>query len=180
MGQRRAPGVEDAGKADPGTEMLGVCGDGDQGLGGALEQDAIDRGLVLVGDVADLSGQGEDHVIVWHQQQLGPARGEPVLGRGALALGTMPVAAGVVGDVAMTAVLAGCDMAAEGRGAAALDGRHDLELAEAHVAGVGYTPGRAVGAEDIRDLQRWTRHDAAGFTRLSFSSPSSAAAPAGS
>ncbi len=54
MGERRGPGVEDAGKADPGAEMLGVCGDGDQHLGGGLEQDAIDLCLVLVGDVGDL------------------------------------------------------------------------------------------------------------------------------
>src|SRR6266851_3675352 len=49
-------------------------------------------------------------------------------------------------------------MAAESRRAAALDGRHDLQLAEAHVTGVGSAPRRSVAAEDIRDLQRRTRH----------------------
>ncbi len=34
--------------------------------------------------------------------------GEPVLGRRPLAFGTVPVAAGVVGDVALAAVLAVC------------------------------------------------------------------------
>ncbi len=48
MGQRRAPGVKHGGQADAGAEMLRIGGDGDQGLGGGLEQDAIDRGLVLV------------------------------------------------------------------------------------------------------------------------------------
>ncbi len=90
------------------------------------------------------------------------------------------VAAGVVGDVAMATFLASRDMAAEGRRAAALDGRHDLELAEAQMPRPGPAPGRTVGAEYIRDLQPFARHDAAGFTRLSFSSPSPAAAPAGS
>ncbi|KWT72985.1 hypothetical protein APY04_0035 [Hyphomicrobium sulfonivorans] len=33
------------------------------------------------------------------------------------------------------------DVSAECRGAAALDGRHHLHLAEAHMAGVGVTPG---------------------------------------
>ncbi len=74
----------------------------------------------------------------------------------------MAVTAGVVGDVALAAVLAGCDMTAEHRGAAALDGRHDLELSEAHVAGVGCTPGGPVGAEDVRDLEALPRHDATG------------------
>jgi len=45
---------------------------------------------------------------------------------------------------------------AERRGAAALDGRHHLHLAEAHVTRVGVTPGGAVIAEDVRDLQSWT------------------------
>src|SRR4249919_751199 len=49
---------------------------------------------------------------------------------------------------------------AERRRAAALDRRHHLELAEADMAGIGPTPCRAVAAEDVRDLQRWTRHDA--------------------
>src|SRR6266478_8594464 len=49
-------------------------------------------------------------------------------------------------------------MAAESRRAAALDRRHHLELAEAHMAGIGLTPRRTMAAEDIRDLQRWARH----------------------
>src|SRR3979490_799073 len=45
-------------------------------------------------------------------------------------------------------------MPAEGRGAAALDRRHHLELAEAHMAGIGPAPCQAVATEDVRDLQR--------------------------
>ena len=50
-------------------------------------------------------------------------------------------------------------MAAEGCRAATLDRGHDLQLAEADVAGVGRAPSGAVVAEDIRDLQSWTGHD---------------------
>ncbi len=53
-------------------------------------------------------------------------------------------------------------MAAERRRAAALDGRHDLELAEAQAPRLGFTPLGTVGAEDIRDLQPFSRHEAAG------------------
>ena len=49
-------------------------------------------------------------------------------------------------------------MAAERRGAAALDRRHHLELAEADMAGIGTAPCRAMVAEDIRNLQRRARH----------------------
>ena len=55
-------------------------------------------------------------------------------------------------------VLAARDMAAERRRAAALDGRHHLQLVEADVAGIGSAPRRSVVAEDIRNLQRWTGH----------------------
>jgi hypothetical protein len=51
-------------------------------------------------------------------------------------------------------------MTPERRRAAALDRAHHLHLAEAHMTGVGATPGGAEVAEDIRDLQSWTRHEA--------------------
>jgi hypothetical protein len=44
-------------------------------------------------------------------------------------------------------------VAAESRRAAALDGAHHLQLAEADVTAVGLTPRGAVVAEDIRNLQ---------------------------
>jgi hypothetical protein len=56
------------------------------------------------------------------------------------------------------AALATRHMPAERGGAAALDGRHHLHLVEADVPGIGTTPRRSVVAEDIRDLQCWTRH----------------------
>ena len=72
----------------------------------------------------------------------------------------MPVAAGVVGDLGMTArwVLAAPDMAAERRRATALDRTHHFQLLEAHMPTVGLTPSRAVIAEDVRDLQSWSSH----------------------
>jgi hypothetical protein len=49
-------------------------------------------------------------------------------------------------------------MAAEREAAALLDGRHDLQLAEAQVPPLMLSPRRPVGAEDIRDLQGGTLH----------------------
>jgi hypothetical protein len=63
------------------------------------------------------------------------------------------------GCIAAGRVLAARDMAAEGCRAAVLDRRHDLQLAEANMAGIGRTPCRPVAAEDIRDLQGRTGHD---------------------
>ena len=156
---RRTPGMENRGDADAGAEVLWVGRDRGQGLGRGLEQQIVDDGLVLVGDVGDGRRQREHHMIVWHRQQIGLARGQPVLCRRALALRAMPVAASVVRNLAVRALLAARDMTAERRRAAALDRRHHLQLAEADMAGIGPAPCRAVAAEDVRDLQRWTRHE---------------------
>ena len=153
--------MKDRGQPDAGAEVFGIGGDGGQGLGRGLEEDRVDDGFVVVGDVGDRRRQGEDDMVIFHRQQLGLSRLQPVLGGGALAFGAMAVAAGIVGDVAMAALAAGRDVAAEGGGAAGLDGRHDLQLAKAQMAGPGPAPGRPVGAEDIRDLQSFARHDAA-------------------
>jgi hypothetical protein len=153
---RRAPGVEQGGDADPGAKPLGIGGDGQRGLSRRREQQTVDRCFVVVGDIGDRTRQGEDEVEVADGQQFGLALGEPFLGGGGLALGAMPVAAAVVGDDGVGAVLATRHMAAERHRAAALDGRHHLQLVEADVAGIGTAPFRPVVAEDIRNLQHWT------------------------
>jgi hypothetical protein len=71
----------------------------------------------------------------------------------------MAIAPGIVGDARVRARLAAFDMPAAGRAAAALDGRHDLELAAADMTRMGSTPCRAMAAEDIRDLERRTRQE---------------------
>ena len=154
VGERRSPGVQHGSEPDAGAEVLGVGGDGDQGLGGGFEQQVIDDGLVLKGDVGDRPRQREDDVEIGHGQEFGLAIGQPFLGRGGLALRTVPVAARVVGDAQVRAGLAAFDMTAQCRRSAALDGRHDLELAEAHMAGMGRTPSRPAMAEDVRHLDR--------------------------
>ena len=111
--------------------------------------------LVVIGDIGDRSGQGEDDMEIGHGQELALAVGQPLLGSGGLALRTVPVAAGIVRDAQVGAVFAAFDMTAQLRGSAALDRRHDLELAEAQVAGMGGTPSWPVVAEDVRHLDRW-------------------------
>jgi hypothetical protein len=58
----------------------------------------------------------------------------------------------------MRAAFAARDMAAERRGAAALDRRHRLQLAETDMAGIGMAPGGAVLAENVRDFQPGASH----------------------
>ena len=135
--------------------MPGVGCDSDQGLGGGFEQQVIDDRLVVIGDVGDRSRQGEDDMEIRHGQEIGLAVGQPFLGSGGLALWAMPIAAGVVSDAQVGAVLTALDVPAQRRCSAALDRRHDLELAEAHMAGMRGTPSRPAAAEDLRHLDRW-------------------------
>jgi hypothetical protein len=58
----------------------------------------------------------------------------------------------------VAALLAALDMAAEGGRTAALDGRHHLELAEAHMPGIGLAPGDAMAMKDVGDLQSRAAH----------------------
>ena len=104
--------------------------------------------------------QREDDVEVGDRQQFGLARRHPLARRRTLALRAVPIAAAVVGDGRVRAVLAARDMSAERRRAAVLDGAHHLELEQAHVTAVGMTPRGPVVAEDVRDLQSWTGHGA--------------------
>ena len=70
VGHRRSPYVQHRGEADPGAEMPGIDGDGGECLGCGPEQQAVDLGLVLVGDGRDRRRQGEDEMGVGHEQQI--------------------------------------------------------------------------------------------------------------
>ena len=112
-------------------------------------------------DGADRRRQGEDDVIVGNRQKLRLAVFEPLPRRGGLALRTVAIAAGIVGDALVRAIVAALDVSAECCGATGLDRRHRLQLGEAHVTGVGLAPRRAMGAKDVGDLEGRPRHAAA-------------------
>ena len=105
MGHGRAPGVEHGGDPDPRSEVLRVGGDRQQRLGRCLEQQVIDDRLVLVSEVGDRGRQGEDEVEVGHGQEIGFSLRQPVPCGGSLTLRAVAVAAGVVGDLGVGAVL---------------------------------------------------------------------------
>lgn len=65
----------------------------------------------------------------------------------------MPVLTGIVRDVAVPTFCAGGHVPAECLCPAGLDRRHDLELAQADMPGIGPSPRRPMGTKDISDLQ---------------------------
>jgi len=78
--------------------------------------------------------------------------------RPATGTSAVPVAAGVVGDAGVGAVLATRDMTAQRGGTADLDRGHDAPLGEAQMRRVDSAPSGAVAAEDIRHFELRTRH----------------------
>ena len=153
VGHRRAPCVEHGGDADARAEMLRIGGDRQHRLRCRPEQQVIDQRLVVEGDVGDLGGQREHDVEVADRQQVGLALGEPCTRGRALALRAVPVAAAVVGDPPLAAVLAGLDVTAQCSGAAVFDRRHHLELLQAQMPCMGGPVGGPGSTEDVGDLQ---------------------------
>jgi hypothetical protein len=58
----------------------------------------------------------------------------------------------------VAAIFAALDVAAERGRAALLDRRHDLELNQAHMSGIGPTPVGPMAMKDICDLQPRAAH----------------------
>jgi hypothetical protein len=85
--------VEDSEEAELCAEVLGIGGDGAQGFGGGVEQDLVDRSVVVMGDGGDLLRHGEDDVEVWHGEELGLSVLKPLGTRQGLALWTVAIAA---------------------------------------------------------------------------------------
>src|SRR3954452_182416 len=135
--------------------------DGVQRLGGRLEQDLVDRRLVLEGDRGDLGRQREHHVEVGNRKKLILPRGEPVPAGLPLALWAVPGAAGNLGHADYPAGPATLDMAAQLCGPAQLDGAHRAALDAPKMAVMGTPIRLAMAAEDIRHLQS-RRHGGTG------------------
>ena len=132
---------------------FGIGGDLDHRVRARPHQQIVDLAFVLMRDVSDRFGQGEDEMEIPHGQQFGLACRQPCLCGTGLTLGAVAIAARIVGDVLMRAVSAPRDMPAKRRRAAALDRAHHLQLVQADVPRIGRPPGSTMGAEDIRNLQ---------------------------
>ena len=113
MRQRRSPCVQHAGHADLRAHAFGIGSDAHHRFRRCFEQQAVDRTLVPIGDVGDLSREREDKVEVLHGQQVICPRGHPVTRSGPLAFGEMPVFARVVCDMLMVTLGAGGHMPAK-------------------------------------------------------------------
>jgi hypothetical protein len=149
-------------------------------LGGALKEEIEHECRVAPGQGLEFVRQGDYQVEIGDRQESLQARGQPPGLREALALGTVAVAAGVIGDGQVAATLAaGVQVSAQPGGAAVFDIPHGQVLlaTEAMVFAVL----RAMVAKDLGHLQGWSRHEATAVTGRVGSYPggSPASGPAG-
>ena len=159
-----APGVEDGQEADLGPEVLGIGGDLLQGLGGGSEQKAVDLPWVLQGDRTERRGKRKDHMKVLDGQELRFPGLHPLRRGGGLALGAVAVAARVVGDPLMPALIALLDVSAQGRGPAGGDVLQGAALLGREHVAVAFEEGIAVLSEDLGHFELRPGH---GFGRPS-------------
>ena len=152
------PCVQNCRDADVGSKVHGIGSNDGEGLGDSFQQQAIDDGLVLVGDPAQRRRQPEHQVKIRHGQELGFTRRKPCRCRLPLAFSAVPVATGIIGDPRMFTFLTAFDMTAELGSSANLDRLHDAPLSPIDVAGVRNAPRLTVAAENVRYLQRRPRY----------------------
>src|ERR1700730_18703023 len=98
MHQRLSRGGEEGAAADRTAEPAWIGGERRHRLGGSLEQDGIDDGLVLESDRGDRCGKCKDDVEIWNRKQVGLTRGEPRGSGSPLTLRTGPIAAGIISN----------------------------------------------------------------------------------
>ena len=152
MHQRLSPGVEDGDAADRTAEPAWIGGERRHRLGGSLEQDGIDDGLVLESDRGDRCGKCEDDVEIGNRKQVGLTRGEPRGSGCPLTLRTVPIAAGIIGDACRAAVVASLHVAAERLGPARNDRAHHAPLDPPQMTGMYTAIGVAMPAQNIGNL----------------------------
>ena len=148
-----APGVQHCQEANLCSQPLGVGRHFEQGLGGRPKKEPVHETRVLQRQGGDGVGNCEHDMKVRHLQQFVGAVPHPLGGDGPLALRAMTIAAGVVSDSLVRAMIAACDMPTQGGRPAAREVFQDPSLGG----------GRAMAREKLRPM---CAHDVGHFQRF--------------
>ena len=154
--QVSGPGVEHP--DDPGLcpEVSRIGGQQLESLPRGRHQEAVDLPLVGACEVTQLFGESEGQKEVGTGQEPGPLPVEPAARAIPAALGTMPIAAGMVAVEQLTTLVALAKVPTESSRATPLDVRHHFEVRWQHAGAELLTIGTSRRAEDVRDLEhRW-------------------------
>ena len=168
MRESLPPGMKDRQEPDGGSEMTRVGRHLQQGPGRSLEEKPVNHPGVLQGQGSENLRQREHDVEVGNGQEVRLLGLKPLGRLAALALGTVPIPAGVVGDLPLAAVVTCLDMATQNPGPTLGHSPQDPALSR---AGPVALPVRlAVAADDLGDLQPRPRAHPMGEAVLRFSS----------
>jgi len=122
--QGLSPTVQHTREADLGAEVLRVTCHVVQRLRDRGKEQAIAASGISAEQGVECVGHGEDDVVILDGQQMLLLSFEPAALMAALAFGTVPIPAGVVGNLAVIAAVALMDVTAELRGTAVEDSSH--------------------------------------------------------
>jgi hypothetical protein len=153
--------MEDGHDADLATDVVWIGGQFGQSLGSGLHQEGIQGLLVGAQQIAELVGDGEDDVEVRHGQEFLAATREPGLGIFAVALGTRPVAAGVIDVLLPAAVVTDVELATQGWAAAMAKVQERPTVAGEHALAETLDIPVAVETEDVGHLRHGELSEAA-------------------
>jgi hypothetical protein len=145
--------VEHGEDAESGADPARVVGEVLESGGGFAQHQVVDDSLVGAGEGPQLGRQGEGDEVVGAGQETAEQTGEPAPGAVAVTLGALTVAAGVVGELEVAALLvAGEERAAEGGCAAGEDVPERPRVRGQHAGTEG--PGVCLTglADDLRQL----------------------------
>jgi len=129
VGHLPSPGVKHPKEArEIAADVFSVLRQFLYGSGGGLEKGRIADALMVSDKAPKLLGNGEgDHEVMSRELSL-HLIAQPLMGLVVLAVGTMPVAAGLIDDVAFTAFFTLVDHGSAIFGAAVDHGVHDLAM----------------------------------------------------
>src|SRR5258707_12191789 len=157
--QSLSPGVQDAEKADLGTEMSWIRGYFQQGSSRGVEQESEKGFLVLPDQWREQVRNSEDEMKIVHRQQFLLALGKPLLASTGLTLRAMPVPTGVVGDPAeISATGAHIEMAAQCSSTATGNGPEHLDLRPGQPCAIAFPKPTPSDADDVGNLPGWPGH----------------------
>jgi hypothetical protein len=150
--------MEHAEETDFGAEMARITGDFEQGLGGCAEQQVIHDLLVLQSQRGEAARKGENHMNIGGGQKFAAARLQPTVASGGLTLGTVPIAAGVERDGAISAAGTEIAMPAQSGGAATLDGGQHFEMSAGDPVTTRFPKRLPRHPDEVGHLQRRPMH----------------------
>jgi hypothetical protein len=152
-GHSPRPGVQDPHQAALSAAALGGHGQGFQSGSGGLEAQVIQEVWVSAGPWPQCLGQCQGDQNIGDGQEPLALRVQPWDSLGSLALGTMPIWAGMIAVLRFTARHALLDMPASGGSPAVCNGRHGLSGARGDAVLECGAILRAIAPDDVRQLE---------------------------